>query len=64
VKFANGMLLYRKSYIQYLDELNKYGIIQRGKSYSVDRFSKSIKINWNFKDSRNAILYDGRPFYQ
>ena len=50
----------RRKYLEYLDELSKYEIIQRGKSYSVDRFSKSVKINWNFKDSRNAILYDGR----
>lgn len=50
----------RKSYLQYLGELSKYEIIQRGKAYSVDRFSKSIKINWNFKDSKKVILYDGR----
>lgn len=50
----------RRKYLEYLDELNKYEIIQRGKSYSVYRFSKSVKINWNFKDSGNAILYDGR----
>jgi len=50
----------KKSYLQYSDELNKYEIIQRGGAYSVDRFSKSIKINWNFRDSKEAILDDGR----
>ena len=50
----------RRKYLEYLDELNKHEIIQRGKSYSVDRFSKSIRIDWDFKDSRNAILYDSR----
>ena len=34
--------------------------LKGGKSYLVDRFSKSIRIDWDFKDSSNAILYDGR----
>lgn len=50
----------QRNYIQYLDELKKSGIIQRGEKYSVDRFSKSIKINWDFKDTRKAILNDNR----
>ncbi len=50
----------QRNYIQYLDELKKNGIIQRGEKYSVDRFSKSIKINWDFKDTREAILNDNR----
>ena len=50
----------KRNYLQYLDELKKSGIIQRGEKYSVDRFSKSIKINWDFKDTREAILDDNR----
>ncbi|GAI76140.1 unnamed protein product, partial [marine sediment metagenome] len=50
----------KRNYLQYLDELKKSGIIQRGEKYSVDRFSKSIKINWDFKDKREAILNDNR----
>jgi len=50
----------QRNYLQYLDELKKSGIIQRGEKYSVDRFSKSIKINWDFKDIREAILNDNR----
>lgn len=50
----------KKNYLQYLDELNKYEIIQRGDTYSVDRFSKSITINWKFKDPKEAILDDSR----
>ena len=50
----------KRNYLKYLDELIKVGIIKRGDKYSVDRFSKSIKIKWNFKDSREAILYDSR----
>lgn len=50
----------RGTYPKRLDELKKKGIIKRGDSYSVDRFSKSIKINWDFKDIREAILNDNR----
>ena len=50
----------KKNYLQYLDELNKYEIIQRRNTYSVDRFSNSIKINWKFRNPNNAILDDGR----
>ncbi|MBU4292951.1 MAG: hypothetical protein KJ770_02725 [Actinobacteria bacterium] len=50
----------KKNYLQYLDELNKSEIIQRRNTYSVDRFSKSIKINWKFRNPGNAILDDGR----
>lgn len=49
-----------KNYLKYLEELIKLGIVKRGDTYSVDRFSKSININWNFKDTGSAILYDGR----
>lgn len=47
----------KRNYLQYLEGLK--GIIKRGDTYQVDKFSKSIKLNWNYKDS-NAILDDGR----
>lgn len=50
----------RENYNQYLEELHKLGIIKRGKSYLVDKFSKSITIDWKFRDPKEAILYDGR----
>ncbi|MBA7630720.1 hypothetical protein ES703_38244 [subsurface metagenome] len=50
----------KRAYLKRLDELKKSGIMQRGEKYSVDRFSKSIKINWDFKDTREAILNDNR----
>ncbi len=50
----------KRTYLKRLDELKKSGIMQRGEKYSVDRFSKSIKINWDFKDTRDAILNDNR----
>lgn len=50
----------RKTYLRYLDELIRLGIIKRLNTYSVDRFSKSIKIKWTFRDPNNAILDDNR----
>ena len=49
-----------RNYLKYLDELIKLGIVKRWDKYSVDRFSKSINIKWNFRDSSNAILDDNR----
>jgi len=50
----------KRNYMKYLDELKKKGIIQRSKSYQVDKFSKSIDIKWDFKDTKDAILDDNR----
>ena len=50
----------KKGYLNYLDELQEAGIIKRSDSYKVEAFSKSIKINWNFKDTSQAILVDSR----
>ena len=50
----------KRNYLKYLDELNKLEIVKRGDKYSVDKFSKSINIKWNFKNSDNAILDDNR----
>ncbi len=50
----------KRNYLEYLDDLTKLDIVKRGSVYAVDRFSKSIKINWPFKDSGEAILYDNR----
>ena len=48
----------QRNYLQYLEEFK--GIINRGESYQVDKFSKSIKLNWNYRDSTAAILDDDR----
>jgi len=50
----------QRNYMKYLDELKKKGIIKRADKYSVDRFSKSIDIKWDFKDTKDAILDDNR----
>jgi len=50
----------QRNYLEYLDELTKKEIVIRSDKYRVDKFSKSININWNFKDPDSAILYDNR----
>ncbi len=49
-----------KGYISQLEALQSKGIIKRCDSYQAEVFSKSIKINWDFKDISQAILIDGR----
>ncbi len=49
-----------RTYLKNLDELQAKGIVKRYDSYKVDEFSKSIKINWKFKDIDKAILVDNR----
>lgn len=50
----------RRGYLTYLEALQRQGIITRSDSYQADKFSKSIQIKWNWKDSGKAILIDGR----
>jgi hypothetical protein len=50
----------KRGYQSHLEALQRQDIVKRYDSYQVDKFSKSIKINWNFKDSSQAILIDGR----
>lgn len=49
-----------RGYISQLEALQSKGIIKRCDSYQAEVFSKSIKINWDFKDISQAILIDGR----
>lgn len=50
----------KDNYLKFLDELTRSGIVKRFNKYSADRFAKSIKIKWNFRDPANAILEDNR----
>lgn len=50
----------QKGYMNHLEGLQRKGIVKRYGSYQVDKFSKSIKINWNFRDPGQAILIDER----
>jgi len=50
----------KRGYQSQLEALQSQDIIKRYDSYQVDKFSKSIKINWQFKDSSQAILIDNR----
>jgi hypothetical protein len=49
-----------RSYQKYLNEFESKGILKRGSAYKVSQYSKSIKLNWEFKDSSQAVLLEGR----
>ena len=49
-----------RTYLKYLNELETKGIAQRGRGYEVGGFSKSLRLDWKYKDSRKAVLYEGR----
>jgi len=48
-----------RTYRQYLDEFEDKGILKRSSSYSTDRYSKHITVNWKWRNE-DAILYSGR----
>jgi hypothetical protein len=50
----------QRTYLKYLGELESKGILKRGTAYQTGHFSKSLKLNWPFKTSSEAVLYDGR----
>ena len=53
-----------RTYIDYLKEFEEKEIVTRGKAYSDGSqnraFSKNLKLNWEYRKSTNAILYEGR----
>jgi len=49
-----------RTYGKYINELSEKGVVKRGDAYSVGRFSKSLKVDWNFRSSTDAVLYEGR----
>jgi hypothetical protein len=49
-----------RTYNRYLKELGFLGIVRRGRSYQVDKFSKSIKVVWPWTPREAAVLRDGR----
>jgi len=55
VQWAN-----ERTYLKRLNELDEKGIISRGRAYLTGKFSKSLRPNWKFRDSREAVLYEGR----
>jgi len=50
----------RRGYQEYIDALQELGIVKRYGSYRVDSYSKSMTVNWNFRDTSLAILTDHR----
>ncbi|MBU1173649.1 MAG: hypothetical protein KKD44_29110 [Proteobacteria bacterium] len=50
----------RRTYNKYLQEFEAQGLLKRGSAYQTGLFSKAIKLEWPFKSSSEAVLYDGR----
>ena len=50
----------KRAYLKYLDRFEEMGILKRGSSYSVGRFSKNLRLNWKYTGFTDAILYEGR----
>ena len=48
------------TYQKYLEDFEGAGLVKRGASYWDGKFSKSLRLNWNYQDSSMAILDDGR----
>ena len=46
----------RRGYQRYIDSLQGLGIVKRYGSYKVASYSKSMSINWNFKEDTNLII--------
>jgi hypothetical protein len=49
-----------QTYNKYLQEFEAQGLLKRGSAYQTGLFSKAIKLEWPFKTSSEAVLYDGR----
>ena len=49
----------QRNYLKYLEEFR--GILKRGEIYQVDKFSKSIQLNWNYKDTGAILIEDRAP---
>jgi hypothetical protein len=51
----------KDTYLQYLNELEERGIVERTKSYLAGQFAKSVKFpGWKFQSDKKAVLYSGR----
>lgn len=49
-----------RTYLKYIDEFKSAGLLERGTAYSPGEFSKDLKLNWKYRSTDEAILYDGR----
>lgn len=49
-----------RTYLKYLDELSKKGILMRDDRYLTGKFSKRIKLNWPFQPVQKAIVVEDR----
>jgi len=49
-----------RTYLKYLNEIESQGIAKRQKAYLPGLFSKDLKLDWEFRDSSEAVVYEGR----
>ena len=49
-----------RTYLKYLNELKEKGIAERKTAYLAGQFAKDLQLNWRFRSSDEAILYEGR----
>jgi len=50
----------KETYLKYINELEDKGIAERRKAYLAGHFAKDLKLNWRFRDSNKAVMYEGR----
>lgn len=50
------------TYLKYLNEFESRGFLRRGSAYIHGKFSKDLKLNWDYGNTRDALLDDGRAF--
>lgn len=50
----------KETYLRYINELKDKGIVERRKAYLAGQFAKDLKINWKFRSSNEAVMYEGR----
>jgi len=49
-----------KTYLKYLDEFESKGLLKRRSAYQPSLFAKNLKMNWRYRSSNEAVLYEGR----
>jgi len=49
-----------ETYLRYLGELGSKGIAERKSAYRPGLYSKDLKLNWKFRTSNEAVLFEGR----
>jgi hypothetical protein len=49
-----------RTYLKYIGELENKGITERKTAYLAGSFAKDLRLNWKYRSSDDAVLYEGR----